>query len=117
MCCRYATISGSSSKIKPSWRQFGASLTKRYRARPRSMSGPLRNDSDIMARRGAPWQEGRPGPEKKVLRAAKAGPKRHEARAEEGEEIDRKSTRLNSSHGYISYAVFCLEEKKMRHDE
>src|ERR1041385_4174525 len=27
-------------------------------------------------------------------------------------EIDRKSTRLNSSHGYISYAVFCLKKKK-----
>src|SRR2546422_3455902 len=26
--------------------------------------------------------------------------------------IDRKSTRLNSSHGYISYAVFCLKKKK-----
>src|SRR2546429_2100408 len=25
---------------------------------------------------------------------------------------DRKSTRLNSSHGYISYAVFCFEKKK-----
>src|SRR2546422_7117272 len=35
---------------------------------------------------------------------------------------DRKSTRLNSSHGYISYAVFCLKKKKKnkdhpRHDE
>src|SRR2546422_8233470 len=28
---------------------------------------------------------------------------------------DRKSTRLNSSHGYISYAVFCLKKKK-HHD-
>src|SRR2546429_2544374 len=28
------------------------------------------------------------------------------------EEGDRKSTRLNSSHGYISYAVFCLKKKK-----
>src|SRR2546422_2930347 len=32
---------------------------------------------------------------------------------------DRKSTRLNSSHGYISYAVFCLKKKdgaiKLRH--
>src|SRR2546422_4275413 len=27
--------------------------------------------------------------------------------------IDRKSTRLNSSHGYISYAVFCLKKKKL----
>src|SRR5687768_17882059 len=28
---------------------------------------------------------------------------------------DRKSTRLNSSHGYISYAVFCLKKKKKQH--
>src|SRR2546422_7656527 len=32
-----------------------------------------------------------------------------DARAE-----DRKSTRLNSSHGYISYAVFCLKKKKKK---
>src|SRR2546422_4421036 len=31
-----------------------------------------------------------------------------------GDEEDRKSTRLNSSHGYISYAVFCLKKKKSR---
>src|SRR2546422_4201656 len=30
-------------------------------------------------------------------------------------ERDRKSTRLNSSHGYISYAVFCLKKKKTLH--
>src|SRR3989449_8257892 len=37
------------------------------------------------------------------------------ARAERlGGQLDRKSTRLNSSHGYISYAVFCLK-KKNRH--
>src|SRR2546422_4552473 len=29
-----------------------------------------------------------------------------------GDSADRKSTRLNSSHGYISYAVFCLKKKK-----
>src|SRR2546422_6700522 len=29
---------------------------------------------------------------------------------------DRKSTRLNSSHGYISYAVFCLKKKKTHND-
>src|SRR2546429_862580 len=28
------------------------------------------------------------------------------------EAVDRKSTRLNSSHGYISYAGFCLQKKK-----
>src|SRR2546429_2955354 len=33
------------------------------------------------------------------------------------DEEDRKSTRLNSSHGYISYAVFCLKKKKNKqHD-
>src|SRR2546422_11244158 len=30
---------------------------------------------------------------------------------------DRKSTRLNSSHGYISYAVFCLKKKNMPRSE
>src|SRR2546429_4676413 len=30
-------------------------------------------------------------------------------------EPDRKSTRLNSSHGYISYAVFCLKKKNTKH--
>src|SRR2546422_8102092 len=29
-----------------------------------------------------------------------------------GVPADRKSTRLNSSHGYISYAIFCLKKKK-----
>src|SRR2546429_6679478 len=28
--------------------------------------------------------------------------------------LDRKSTRLNSSHGYISYAVFCLKKKNQK---
>src|SRR5256884_3559139 len=32
-----------------------------------------------------------------------------------GQRRDRKSTRLNSSHGYISYAVFCLKKKRKRH--
>src|SRR5947209_17398446 len=31
---------------------------------------------------------------------------------EQGEALDRKSTRLNSSHANISYAVFCLKKKK-----
>src|SRR2546422_6871036 len=30
---------------------------------------------------------------------------------------DRKSTRLNSSHGYISYAVFCLKKKKKENNK
>src|SRR5256884_591350 len=31
--------------------------------------------------------------------------------------LDRKSTRLNSSHGYISYAVFCLKKKNSVHPD
>src|SRR3712207_7783423 len=35
------------------------------------------------------------------------------AEAEGAEPLDRKSTRLNSSHANISYAVFCLKKKKI----
>src|SRR5215217_9141078 len=38
--------------------------------------------------------------------------RRGAARARSGERGDRKSTRLNSSHANISYAVFCLKKKK-----
>src|SRR3989449_1990585 len=55
---------------------------------------------------------------------ARPGPARADGEEEPGEGLrlhrqprpharaDRKSTRLNSSHGYISYAVFCLKKKK-----
>src|SRR2546430_7185697 len=39
-------------------------------------------------------------------------PARHEDDREPGPLVDRKSTRLNSSHSQISYAVFCLKKKK-----
>src|SRR2546422_3402347 len=49
-------------------------------------------------------------------RPAPAISRRSSATLSSGTEIrvplDRKSTRLNSSHGYISYAVFCLKKKK-----
>src|SRR5439155_15522601 len=45
-----------------------------------------------------------------ALLAALGGPQRGQARAEQAR--DRKSTRLNSSHVAISYAVFCLKKKK-----
>src|SRR3712207_7681552 len=40
---------------------------------------------------------------------------RDERRVSQGIELDRKSTRLNSSHANISYAVFCLKKKKTTH--
>src|SRR2546429_6486547 len=51
-------------------------------------------------------------PESDVLIAETDLVKLHEARADIlTKSVDRKSTRLNSSHGYISYAVFCLKKK------
>src|SRR2546422_5242068 len=41
------------------------------------------------------------------------GPAEHPPRRAALRHRDRKSTRLNSSHGYISYAVFCLKKKKL----
>src|SRR2546422_3533530 len=51
------------------------------------------------------------------VRAARRGDGRRTARrrrdlGDAARVRDRKSTRLNSSHGYISYAVFCLKKKK-----
>src|SRR2546422_6873178 len=51
------------------------------------------------------------------LRRARGGPGVRWVRGQPGDagvapRADRKSTRLNSSHGYISYAVFCLKKKK-----
>src|SRR5688572_32200293 len=37
---------------------------------------------------------------------------RHVRERDQGDQADRKSTRLNSSHSQISYAVFCLKKKK-----
>src|SRR2546422_3810403 len=50
-------------------------------------------------------------------RATRTGRGSGARRARHGDprmEADRKSTRLNSSHGYISYAVFCLKKKKKK---
>src|SRR5690625_5608518 len=47
-------------------------------------------------------------------RAAQAGRRAAEATADLEPKVDRKSTRLNSSHVAISYAVFCLKKKKKK---
>src|SRR5687768_18004741 len=72
-----------------------------------------------------PREHGGPGRPPDRDRADRRGPGRvvqepslrvHDPDAELEAE-DRKSTRLNSSHGYISYAVFCLKKKKQsNHD-
>src|SRR2546429_3028140 len=54
------------------------------------------------ARRGTAVAGGQVRPQHQALSRQQRGP------------VDRKSTRLNSSHGYISYAVFCLKKKKKK---
>src|SRR5690349_23948299 len=79
---------------------------------PRSTLFPTRRSSDLdglpVGRgRGAVLEGGRG-------RAAAAGRLRRHRRRRPGRAQDRKSTRLNSSHVEISYAVFCLKKKKRK---
>src|SRR5204862_8277725 len=62
---------------------------------------------------------GQPVPEARPAAAPPAHPRRAQARAAARKPVtgcppDRKSTRLNSSHVEISYAVFCLKKKKKK---
>src|SRR6266850_3210138 len=56
-----------------------------------------------------PPRRGRPEPSRGLRRRVRAGDSA--GRARRGPRADRKSTRLNSSHLVISYAVFCLKKK------
>src|SRR5205085_10919646 len=67
---------------------------------PAMQSKRLRNPSCLEGRSGRKWRDGK-----------QAGDRRH-SRGLRQEREDRKSTRLNSSHSQISYAVFCLKKKK-----
>src|SRR2546422_1522121 len=70
---------------------------------PRSTLFPTRRSSDLSSTRGSAAR--RTG---EAIRSSS----RHSSAAPPCR--DRKSTRLNSSHGYISYAVFCLKKKKKK---
>src|SRR2546427_2914663 len=64
----------------------------------------------------APWRPGPSRPRRSARGPPRAGVDRtaaaRERRPGSGHRQDRKSTRLNSSHSQISYAVFCLKKKK-----
>src|SRR5207249_7350809 len=83
--------------------------------RPRHLhSFPTRRSSDLDLEAAAPAR--RPGETIALRRPGGrrvVAPRRRDARepAAEGRSSDRKSTRLNSSHVSISYAVFCLKKK------
>src|SRR3712207_7474405 len=60
---------------------------------------------------------GQQGDEGRDRRAGTEGQAQEQRRRQEAQRLrvrDRKSTRLNSSHANISYAVFCLKKKKQR---
>src|SRR3712207_7023735 len=85
---------------------------------PRSTLFPTRRSSDLEARVGHPHL-GRGEPRQQVeehrehLAVPQPRPLAEDDHAGPGEpRVDRKSTRLNSSHANISYAVFCLKKKK-----
>src|SRR2546429_4522183 len=76
---------------------------------PRSTLFPyttLFRSNTIWSEHGIPGERHQPVTGSVLLDVTEAG----ERKVIAGE--DRKSTRLNSSHGYISYAVFCLKKKK-----
>src|SRR2546422_5880305 len=85
---------------------------------PRSTLFPyttlFRSDRTVVARardrRAARGGREARGPYTADLHGGAGARRRHRA-------ADRKSTRLNSSHGYISYAVFCLKKKKRQKEQ
>src|SRR5438034_4901769 len=80
---------------------------------PRSTLFPTRRSSDLAGKRRlfAAMQE-----EYRSLKASWGGFAGYDRLFERGAK-DRKSTRLNSSHTVISYAVFCLKKKKKQKEE
>src|SRR5205085_8995752 len=63
--------------------------------------------------RWAPWDRALQGQEGRDLRGVEGRHRRTRQMSECGRQA-RKSTRLNSSHSQISYAVFCLKKKKKK---
>src|SRR5437764_15157639 len=75
-------------------------------------SFPTRRSSDLCARR--PRQSPRGQGAVRDLKKTLEERARRRASRRDAESLDRKSTRLNSSHRCISYAVFCLKKKKKK---
>src|SRR2546429_2867633 len=79
--------------------------TTLFRSRPAHPASIVVVEVDDAGSSGAERLPGKTGELWPVLQVARA-------HAEHVRTQDRKSTRLNSSHGYISYAGFCLKKKK-----
>src|SRR2546429_3067220 len=102
------------------WKRKIEQLRQRWRA-VRQENERLRKENEVLRRREKQWERERERLReendrlRQQLEEAQRANKRQAAPFSRGtRKEDRKSTRLNSSHGYISYAVFCLKKKKNR---
>src|SRR6266542_4848078 len=75
---------------------------------------PIQLLMDRLIDRALVWQEETAGPHQRHDRDHPWVDAQARGDRRERDREDRKSTRLNSSHGSISYAVFCLKKKKKR---
>src|SRR2546422_1409848 len=91
-----------------SWKSTETVYQSVLRDSPRSYFGPMVGAR--YAERDGRYADALDG----FRRAARIMPADNRMSLRAAEVADRKSTRLNSSHGYISYAVFCLKKKKYR---
>src|SRR5204862_6845504 len=97
--------------LRPPPRSTLFPYTTLFRSRNRKV-GPVRSTPIALFRRdrGEIWRGGLPEVDPTALPLSSTGKALLAAGLERG---DRKSTRLNSSHVEISYAVFCLKKKKI----
>src|SRR5687768_18259523 len=94
---------------------FGLFFFLMIRRPPRSTLFPYTTLFRSQAARWADWLKAHPELSwREVVRSAAVHRTHMKSRASIAVSRDRKSTRLNSSHGYISYAVFCLKKKKKK---
>src|SRR3712207_7578385 len=84
--------------------------TTLFRSRP-----PLRRGDSLHSVHPVRMTEKPPNSQSGIL--SKDGVERGCGRGVPSGSPDRKSTRLNSSHANISYAVFCLKKKKIKHHD
>src|SRR5438094_6342491 len=96
--------------VKPSPGARGASGSRRVRAPAGQLGGDDGLGPDAHGVEGPPDEDERDGEEQRGQAQARRGA------ALGGPSTDRKSTRLNSSHRTISYAVFCLKKKTSKTD-
>src|SRR5690606_41498197 len=102
----------AASRARPLRPSLPTRRSSDLRPATRHRGGPTRAEDDLGRSPEGPLDNFRRGPTIAAVNARSAPRKIVIARPGSYERLDRKSTRLNSSHVKISYAVFCLKKKK-----